>query len=84
MAIINKPKSKTPETFVAAAPDATKGVMKGRKRQITLTIAPGLLAKIDALAVELGQSRAGLVNLALRQAVERGVSFEGERERTQG
>ena len=79
MAIIAKPKSKTPETFVSAAPDAPKGVMKGRKRQITLTIAPSLLASIDALASQLGQSRAGLINLALRQAVERGLSFEGER-----
>ncbi|MDE2268567.1 MAG: CopG family transcriptional regulator, partial [Betaproteobacteria bacterium] len=56
---------------------AVKGVMLGHKRQITLTIAPELLARVDALAGQIGQSRAAVINLAIRQAVERGLTIEG-------
>ena len=37
-----------------------KGVKKGNKQQISLTNAPTLLAKIDDLAAEPGQSRAAV------------------------
>lgn len=75
---ITKPTKKTADNFIAQAPDATpsepkavKGVFKGNKRQITLTIAPDLLEKIDAMAEKYGQARAALINLAIYQAVER-------------
>jgi hypothetical protein len=65
------------------APDYTPaGVMKGSKRQISLTIAPALLVKLDALAVETGLSRAYLINLAVKRALESGtlnlISIEKE------
>jgi len=41
---ITRPAKKTTETFIGAAPDAgRKGVIRGRREQITLTIAPDLL-----------------------------------------
>jgi hypothetical protein len=68
------------DAFISGAPDAPKkprGVIKGNRQQITLTIPPALLAKVDALAAELGQSRAAVINLAIHRAVEHGLSFDG-------
>lgn len=78
---ITRPKTKpekpiTTDEFISGAPDAEakpKGVMKGKKQQISLTIAPALLEKIDGLADELGQSRAAVINLAIYRAVEHGL-----------
>jgi hypothetical protein len=78
-----KPSSqKTAEAFIAGAPDAEakpRGVRKGNKQQISLTIAPALLAKIDELAAELGQSRAAIINMAIYRAVEYGLTIDGLR-----
>ncbi|MDE1943599.1 MAG: CopG family transcriptional regulator [Betaproteobacteria bacterium] len=75
-----KPKGKGADAFIAGAPDgAQRGVRKGNKQQISLTIAPALLAKVDALAEELGQSRAAVISMALHQAVERGLVIDGRR-----
>lgn len=80
---ITKPKPKaTADTFISGAPDAElkpKGVRKGNKQQISLTIAPPLLAKIDDLAAELGQSRAAVINMAIYRAVEHGLVIDGLR-----
>jgi hypothetical protein len=61
--------------FISKAPDAAaagrKGVIRGRKEQITLTIAPDLLAKVDELASKMGQSRAALINRAIYELAER-------------
>ena len=77
MAITKPVRPKTPESFISAAPDAvpTKGggVRRGTKQQITLTIAPELLAKVDEMAERMGQSRAALINLAIFRTVEGGV-----------
>jgi hypothetical protein len=63
---------KPAEAFIGSAPDARrKGVTRGRKEQITLTIAPELLAKVDALAGRMGQSRAALINRAIYELAER-------------
>ena len=64
------------EAFIAAAPDGdgspSLGVRKGHKRrQISLTIMPDLLTKVDALAGRLGQSRAAVINMAIYRLVER-------------
>ena len=77
---ITKPKKKdTPmathdvDDFIAGAPDSktsVKGVRKGNKQQISLTITPDLLEKVDALASKMGQSRAAVINMAIYQAVE--------------
>lgn len=60
-------------TFIGAAPDANRrrGVIRGRKEQITLTIAPDLLAKVDEMASRMGQSRAALINRAIYELSER-------------
>lgn len=86
---ITKPKVKTqgstPEdvaadAFISAAPDAevprVKGVRKGNRQQISLTISPDLLNRVDALAAELGQSRAAVINMAIYRAVEHGLLKE--------
>jgi hypothetical protein len=63
------------EAFIGNAPDARrKGVIRGKKEQITLTIAPELLAKVDAIASRMGQSRAALINRAIFELAERVAS----------
>lgn len=70
------------EAFISGAPDAPKkprGVMKGKRQQITLTIPPALLSQVDALAEQIGQSRAAVINMAIYRAVEHGLDIEGLR-----
>lgn len=77
---ITKPKNTiTADEFISGAPDSEikpRGVKKGNKQQISLTITPGLLVKIDDLAVKLGQSRAAVINMAIYRAVEHGLLKE--------
>lgn len=79
MSIQRKPKTaKTVDDFVAGAPDAAtqpgaeyeKGIKKGNKRQITLTIAPDLLRRVDEAAKRTGQGRAAIINMAIFRALE--------------
>ncbi len=92
MAIITKPTTTKPqqpsaESFIGSAPDATaassadaskpKHVLKGKKIQITLTIAPALLEQVDAQAARFGLSRAAVINLAIHQGMEKGINVEG-------
>jgi len=82
MTITKKPSkvARAAAEFIAGAPDSEnvrRGVLKGKKRQITLTIMPELLEKVDALARKLGQSRAAVINMAVYRIVEHGVSIEG-------
>lgn len=71
------------DAFISGAPDAVasapkaRGVKKGNRQQISLTISPSLLVKVDELAEKLGQSRAAVINMALYQAVERGLDIGG-------
>lgn len=72
------------DAFIAGAPDAVvssgRGIPKGKKEQITLTIAPAILDQVDELAVRMGQSRASWINMAIYQALESGFSgIKGER-----
>ena len=70
---ITRPKASSADAFVQGAPDAPrKGVRKGKKEQITLTIAPDLLAKVDDYAAQRGQSRAAMINMAIFEFVNRG------------
>ena len=65
-------KNQNVDAFIGKAPDANrKGVIRGRKEQITLTITPDLLAKVDDLANRMGQSRAALINRAIYELAER-------------
>ena len=85
---ITKPKPRSnlsADAFISGAPDAEtkpKGVKKGNKQQISLTIAPTLLVKIDEMAAELGQSRAAVINMAIYRAVEHGLTIDGLRKTT--
>ena len=75
----------TPAEFIAGAPDGDnvrRGVLKGKKRQITLTIMPDLLEKVDTMARRLGQSRAAVINMAVYRVVEHGLSRDGVDKRT--
>jgi hypothetical protein len=85
---ITKPNRKvadaTAEEFISGAPDAVvavqagpKYVRKGKKLQVTLTIAPELLGRVDELAAKLGQSRASVINMAVYRMVEHGVMIDG-------
>ncbi len=71
------------DAFISGAPDSAasvpkaRGVKKGNKQQISLTIAPALLLKVDELAEQLGQSRAAVINLAIHRAVEHGLIVDG-------
>lgn len=85
MSIQRKPKTTAnqaaQDAFIAGAPDALtpqasqsstyeKGVAKGNKRQITLTISPELLRKVDEVAKRTGQARAAVINMAIFRALE--------------
>ena len=48
---------------------------KSKKQQISLTIQPELLLKLDALANTTGQSRASLINIAVYNIVENGLAI---------
>ncbi|MDR0275565.1 MAG: ribbon-helix-helix domain-containing protein [Burkholderiaceae bacterium] len=54
----------------AAAGTYDKGIAKGHKRQITLTIAPELLRGVDEAARRTGQARAAIINMAIFRALE--------------
>ena len=87
MAITKPIKKPSAADFIAAAPDAAadtqarqpKYVRKGKKLQITLTIAQPLLERVDELAAKLGQSRAAVINFAVFQSLESGLRIDGER-----
>jgi hypothetical protein len=76
MAITRPTPPASAEAFISGAPDAG-AARKVPKQQISLTIAPELLARVDALARELGQSRAAIITLAIHRLVEDGVSIGG-------
>lgn len=73
MAITRPARPKSTDSFIAGAPDAgavvRKGVRRGKKEQITLTIAPDMLTKVDSLAERMGQSRAAVINMAIFRLV---------------
>lgn len=88
MAIVKPPRKSSEltensvaETFINSAPDGKntrpRGVIKGRRQQITLTIDPEILDRLDIKAVEDGVSRAALINIAIRQLLNRGVTVGG-------
>lgn len=82
MGIQRKPKASmqaAEDAFIQGAPDAQpephvvryeKGIKKGNKRQISLTISPVLLQRVDEVAKRTGQARAAVINLAIYKALE--------------
>lgn len=68
-----KPKPGANE-FIQGAPDAqrAKGVIRGKRRVITLGFGPETIDRIDAAAEELGISRAAWVNMVANKALTGG------------
>lgn len=84
MSIVKPPQkiTKAAENFIGSAPDAAaekRATKKVNKQQISFTIAPELLAKIDELAARTGQSRSGIINMACYRVTEHGLNIEGLR-----
>ena len=89
MAITPNPKSEVPSRnlseFISGAPDSAvrrsrqpaKGVFRGTRRQITITLPPDLLEKVDRVARGVGQTRTSFINTCLWRAVEYGISIDG-------
>ncbi|MFJ7286343.1 hypothetical protein [Pseudomonas sp. NPDC099000] len=82
MTIVKKakpaPAEKDIDTFISAAPDAAAkgpGVKKGNKVQISLTIDPEQLSRVDERARELSMGRAAVINMAINNMLENGVSL---------
>lgn len=81
--------TKAADDFISGAPDAAtiqaetkkpKYVKKGKKVQITLTIAQPLLERVDEMAARLGQSRAAVINFAIFQGLESGLQIDPTKE----
>ncbi len=65
------------DAFISGAPDATpklRGVKKGNRQQISLTIAPALLMKLDKLAESQGLTRSAAISMAIHRAIEAELS----------
>jgi hypothetical protein len=70
MAITKRAKSRA-EEFVQAAPDAQpQRAMRGKKRQLVMTLPPDLIEAVDVVAAEEERSRAKMIELLLRGALE--------------
>jgi len=67
------------DTLGEATTASPKYVRKGKKIQITLTIAQPLLEEVDSLAQDLGLSRAAVINLAIHQGMIHGINVSGTR-----
>ena len=69
--------AKALEGFISAAPDAKpaetarKGVVRGKREQISHTMVPALLERLDARAEATGMTRASLINLAIAEYLEK-------------
>ncbi len=61
------------EKFIGGAPDsapmstARKGVQRGKREQISHTLPPDLLVKIDQRANRIGLTRAAFINFAISE-----------------
>lgn len=61
------------DAFISGAPDSAprlRGVKKGNRQQISLTIAPALLLKLDKLAETQGLTRSAAISMAIHRAIE--------------
>jgi hypothetical protein len=70
--------ARTEEQFIEAAPDGGRpsggqeapGIKRGKKNQISVALSPSLLMQLDAAAKRMGQSRNGLISLAVYQLLK--------------
>lgn len=64
------------EPFIASAPDATpvvpskRTLMRGNREQISHTMPPVLLARLDKQVKATGMTRAGLINQAISKYLD--------------
>ncbi len=75
MSTITRP-SRTASDFVSSASDAKAKAAKragDRRVQITLTIPREMMARLDALAEQTGQTRAGLLLLGAARVLRDGI-----------
>jgi hypothetical protein len=64
-----------PKPATATAPiKERKGVMRGNREQITMTLPPDTLTRVERMAREAGMTRAALLNLFIHRGLERGLS----------
>lgn len=81
MAIQKKPKTQDKtDAFMTGAPDAhtapdkttpyEKGITKGKKRQISITISGDLLRQVDERAEAIGTGRSAFIAMALYKALK--------------
>ena len=71
MAITRPSKQSKVDAFTAAAPDAQQArKLRGRRAPITLTLPPDLIEALDVVAAEEERSRAKMIELLLRGALE--------------
>jgi hypothetical protein len=66
---ITKP---TPKPVGPAVVKERKGVMRGNREQITVTLPPETLSRVERLARDAGMTRAGLLNLFIHRGLEQG------------
>lgn len=59
-----------PDSAASAPRDSSVGVMRGNRRQVTITFAPHVLPLMDAAADGLGISRAAWVNMVVSKALK--------------
>lgn len=73
MAITRHKTSSVAEAFTGAAPDAkpTGPKLRGRRQPIALALPPELIAEVDAMAEKEERSRAKMMEILLRGALER-------------
>lgn len=72
---ITRPKreSKAVEAFAAGAPDAPERPapkLRGKKQFYGMTLPPDLIAEVDRIAAREDRSRAKMVEIMLRRAVQ--------------
>lgn len=76
MSTITKP-SQSAGHFVSAAPDAKPRAERNgkatKRQQITITIPPDMLRRLDELADQTGQTRAGLLLLGAARVLRDGI-----------
>ncbi len=73
MAITRHKSHSVAEAFTSAAPDA-KAVgpkLRGKRQPIALALPPELIAEVDAMAAREERSRAKMMEILLRGALER-------------
>jgi hypothetical protein len=72
---IAKPRARQADAFVAAAPDSRAGRwQRGSRTQLTLSIAPELLERVDEIAHRKHLSRSALLTVWINDRLEHEAS----------